>query len=120
MTMEIKTNLITYSGDTPVDDYERWDNSKILIHEATFLDENEGETINTHRNKHSSLIEVMKMISEIKVEKLILGHFSSRYSNEQIDQRIRSLCKEFKITIPVYRVLPGQVHRNILKEEPIN
>ena len=120
LTIEIKSNLITYSGDTPIDDYAKWDHSKILIHEATFLGGDEVSKINTHGNKHSRLDEVLKMVSEINIEKLILGHFSSRYSRQQIDESIQSLCKEYKIQIPVYRVLPGHTHKNILNDEPIN
>ena len=62
----------------------------------------------------------MAMVSQLSIETLILGHFSSRYTHEQIDDKIRSLCKEFKISILVFRVLPGQTHRNILGGEPIN
>jgi ribonuclease Z len=120
LTTEIKTNIIAYSGDTPVEDYATWNDSKILIHEATFLAGDEDKKINTHGNKHSTLEEVLKMVAEIKVDKLILGHFSSRYAKEQIDERIKSLCKAYKIQIPVFRVLPGLMHKNILSEEPMN
>ena len=120
LTTILETNLITYSGDTPVDDYERWNHSEILIHEATFLGGEQDRKINPHGNKHSSLDEVLKMVSEITVGKLILGHFSSRYTAEQIDENIRRLCREYQVRLPVYRVLPGQIHRNILSEEPVN
>jgi ribonuclease Z len=112
--------MISYSGDTPVENYETWDGSKILIHEATFLGDDVTGIPESNRNKHSRLEEVMKMVSEINVERLILGHFSSRYSKDQIDARIRFLCSEYKIKIPVNRVLPGMIHRDILKEDPIN
>ncbi len=115
----IKTNVLSYSGDTPVN-YKLWDKSDILIHEATFLGGSEDGHIETHGNNHSNLEEVIKMVSAIKVTKLVLSHFSSRYSHQQIDSRIRELCKAYKITIPVYRVLPGEIHRNILAEEPVN
>jgi len=36
ITEKIKTNIITYSGDTPIYDYSVYDNCEILIHEATF------------------------------------------------------------------------------------
>lgn len=119
LSYEVKTNLLSYSGDTPVEDYERFNNSEILIHEATFLGADE-DNVNTRHNKHSRLDEVLKMVSEINIGKLILGHFSSRYNPEQIDAKINTLCKDFNIQIPVYRVLPGQIHRNILSEDPIN
>ena len=120
LTMEIRTNVLSYSGDTPVDDYEKWNDSKILIHEATFLDAPGATKISIHGNKHSHLEEVIKMVSEINIETLILGHFSSRYSAEQIDEAIRSYCKKYLIRIPVFRILPGQVHKDILKENPVN
>lgn len=114
-----KTNILSYSGDTGILDYETWDNSHILIHEATFFGGDEGH-ISPHGNKHSTLEEVLKMVSEIKVDKLILSHFSSRYSDEQIDERIISLCKKYKVKIPVWRILPGTIERNILSKQPIN
>lgn len=120
LSVTVKTNIVAYSGDTPVDDYERWDNSGTLIHEATFLGGPEDGLISKHGNAHSRLDEVLRMVSEIKVDRLILGHFSSRYSHEQIDDRIRALCKAYKIKIPVYRVLPGRVHKHILQGNPIN
>ena len=66
------------------------------------------------------LEEVLGMMADLKIETLVLGHFSSRYDAAMIDENIRRLCKELKITIPVHRLLPGQVHRDILNEEPIN
>lgn len=120
MTEVIKTNLLTYSGDTPVDDFAQWDNTEILIHEATFLEKEENKNLDPYRNKHSNLEEVMALVSELNIGKLILGHFSSRYSHDQIDEKIRALCRQHQIKIPVYRVLPGQVHKDILNEEPVN
>ena len=116
--VEVRTNLLSYSGDTPVEDPARWNHSKILIHEATFLRE-EG-TVDAHGNKHSYLEEVMEMVSAINIEKLILGHFSLRYSPEQIDRRIKDLCEKYAINIPVFRVLPGKAVTDILNSEKIN
>lgn len=111
---EVETILLSYSGDTPCENFEHWNNSKILIHEATFLGINEDSNIQTHGNRHSKLEDVIKSVSEIKVEALILGHFSSRYSAEQIDSAIVEFCEKYQVQIPVYRILPGQVVRNIL------
>ena len=111
---EVKTTILSYSGDTPCENFEHWDHSNILIHEATFLGTLEDEKIQTHGNKHSYLEEVIKSASEITLNCLILGHFSSRYSDEQIDSSIIACCKKYELTIPVYRILPGQMVKNIL------
>ncbi|PCJ66750.1 MAG: RNAse Z [Bacteroidetes bacterium] len=111
--------IITYSGDTPVDDYSRFDNSNILIHEATFLDSQNDRLLVNARNKHSSLEEVIEMVANIKINHLILGHFSLRYSQELIDSEIVRLSKKFNLKIPVHRLKTGTTHRNILTEEPI-
>ena len=115
----IETILLSYSGDTPCENFEHWKNSKILIHEATFLGGEEDKNIKPHGNKHSKLEEVIKSVAESKVEALILGHFSSRYSDEQIDKSIIEYCKKYEIKIPVYRILPGQVVKNILVGKPV-
>jgi ribonuclease Z len=120
ISMEVRTNIISYSGDTPVEDGQRWNNSQILIHEATFLASDKDTDIQNDRNKHSTLEEVMEMVSGINIEQLILGHFSSRYSPEQIDESIRKLCDKYAINIPVFRLLPGEVFHDILKGNPIN
>ncbi|BAV06269.1 RNAse Z [Filimonas lacunae] len=120
LTTEIRTPLVHYSGDTPVEDWDRWNNAAILIHEATFIDGDEPHKVNTHKHKHSTLNEVLEMVANIRVEKLVLGHFSSRYSAEHIDDAIRRLCRHYQVRIPVYRLLPGQTHFNILNGSPLN
>ena len=110
----IENRLLAFSGDTPVMDYEYYNNSKIVIHEATFLTNEETNT-KANKNSHSSLEEVLKMVSEIKVEKVILGHFSSRYDQEEIDKKIKELIQYYGIKIPVYRIPVGKTVKNILK-----
>lgn len=116
---EVETILLSYSGDTPCENFEHWNNSKILIHEATFMNGEKDKQIEAHGNKHSYLEEVIKAVAETHIECLILGHFSSRYSDEQIDRRITELCKTHHISIPVYRMLPGRVMKHILGGEKI-
>lgn len=114
------TTLLGYSGDTPVEDLERWQDTKILIHEATFLEDENQREIKAHGNLHSYLEEVMEMVAHLRIEKLILGHFSSRYNQEQIDRSILQLCDKHSISIPIHRLLPGQTTKNILSYTPIN
>ena len=120
LTDEVRTNVLAYSGDTPAENFDRWNNTQILIHEATFLTNAEAATLDTNRNQHSTLEDVLQAVSELRIETLILGHFSSRYSHAEIDDAIRRFCNEFKLTIPVYRLLPGQTQWDILRSEPIN
>ncbi len=108
LTHEVKENILSYSGDTPVEWDGRWNDTKILIHEATFLQKGDVNLDDHRKNKHSYLEEVIEMVSQTNVEKLILGHFSSRYSAEEIDQSIDFFCKKYNLEIPVFRVLPGE------------
>lgn len=117
---EIETILISYSGDTPCENFEHWNNSNILIHEATFLSTEEDRNIQTHGNKHSRLEDVIKSAAEIDLKYLILGHFSSRYSDEQIDKAIIEYCNKYHLSIPVYRILPGEAVKDILNTTKIN
>ncbi|WP_299678196.1 MBL fold metallo-hydrolase [uncultured Dokdonia sp.] len=117
----IHTNILSYAGDTPVDDYNKWDHSKILIHESTFLQDQENAIIKSpkERNKHSKLNEVLEMVSNITIDRLILHHFSSRYSKEEIDTNVIKLCKYYHIKVPVHVIYPGKIHRDILNSPPL-
>ncbi len=120
LTEIVSTNIISFSGDTPVDSYEKWDKSEILIHESTFLGDIDNSNVAHRHNKHSSLDEVLRMAKEISINCLILNHFSSRYSKEEILFEVRKQLTELGIKIPVYLILPGETHRNILSQNPIN
>ncbi|MBC8034775.1 MAG: RNAse Z [Chitinophagaceae bacterium] len=117
---EQRTTLIGYSGDTPVEDGQRWDQTHTLIHEATFLGGDDDVKLHAHGNLHSTLEEVMEMVSGITIQQLILGHFSSRYQPDKIDRKIVMLCEKYAIDIPVFRMLPGQIVNDILNTPPIN
>ena len=112
-----RTKRLIYSGDTPIENDGRYDEVETLIHEATFLTSKEIEPDNPKRNKHSSLEQVLEMVGRSRIQRLILGHFSSRYDPSEIDQAISHGCDQFGITIPVFRILPGQIVKNILAEK---
>jgi len=115
----IRKNILTYSGDTPVYDISVYNNCNVLLHEATFLKKEETNT-KANKNKHSSLEEVMEMVSQIHIEKLVLGHFSSRYHQKEIDNEIKHFIKHYNIKIPVYRIPVGICVKNILETNPLN
>lgn len=109
----VRRPALIYSGDTPIENDGRYDNVETLIHEATFLTREEIDPDNPKRNKHSSLDQVIAMVARSNIQNLILGHFSSRYSNEEIDDAIRIELDRNGLEIPVYRVLPGEFCRDI-------
>ncbi|TAE19339.1 MAG: RNAse Z [Bacteroidetes bacterium] len=115
MTEEVRQILLSYSGDTPVSHDGRWQGSEVLIHEATFLHKYEADNANPRANRHSSLEEVMQMVSQTSVGKLVLGHFSSRYSEEEIGKAINTFATQFGVKIPIYALLPSVCLKDILK-----
>ena len=56
----------------------------ILYHEATFLAQHEALAAKT---KHSTAQQAASIAQQAKVETLILGHFSTRYNNDQLFQK---------------------------------
>ena len=107
ITEPLRKTILSYSADTQVILDGRWDNSQTLIHEATFLTPPDGNQILERPNKHSVLSDVIKMVAGTQVKKLILGHFSSRYSDKEIDEAIARECERYGLTIAVERVTPG-------------
>ena len=120
ITDTVERNILSFSGDTPVDDYAKWDGSEILIHESTFLKEEGDAQVESRGNRHSRIDEVLQMVAEIEVGTLILNHFSSRYSKEDIDHVTRKLLKEYQIKTPVHLIYPGEIKRDILNQPAIN
>ncbi len=119
ITEEVVENILSYSGDSPVATDGRFDNTNILIHEATFLRIDESVIDHERANKHSTLEGVLKMVKDTNVQKLILGHFSSRYSIEEIDSEIKRLVAFYGIEIPVFWIPPGVCVRDILESEQL-
>lgn len=119
--VEVRENLLGYSGDTPVEDLQRWRDVKTLIHEATFLSHDEMDTDpESRRNKHSVLGEVLDLATASNVEQLILGHFSSRYDAETIHETVRVQAAARGLAIPIVCILPGETRQiNVRKEELI-
>lgn len=108
ITDEVRDCILSYSGDCPVENDGRWANSQTLIHEATFLRQSDLAGSEWRGNRHSSLDAVLQMAAQLKsLKRLVLGHFSSRYSAAEIQNEVQRLCELYSITIPVHLVLPG-------------
>ena len=116
----MRENILGYSGDTPVENFHIWNNTKILIHEATFLNRNEFTDDDPRSSGHSVLENVIKAATDINIEHLVLGHFSSRYSHEEIDNCIKECCKKYNVAFKIFRILPGQYTHDIISSAPVN
>ena len=57
------------------------------------------------------LEEVMEMISYSSINTLILGHFSSRYSQIEIDEKVLFFREKHGIEIPIHCIYPGKIHQ---------
>lgn len=74
---------IVYSGDTKPCDaiYDVSKNASLLIHEATFL---EDDTQRANETGHSTALEAARIASDAKVQMLALTHISTRYMPRDI------------------------------------
>lgn len=115
----VEKTLLYYSGDCPVENYEEWKDAEILIHEATFIDTANSKEVIKHGNQHSNLEDVISMVSKSSIKTLILGHFSSRYSSQEIDDSIIKLAVKYSLNITIFRILPGMSIKNILNSQPL-
>ncbi|MFT5127165.1 MAG: ribonuclease Z [Rhodothermales bacterium] len=109
----VETPVFGFSGDCPRLDPETWTGVPILMHECTFLDPN------TAREQHAHLQQVLDAASTMEFRSLILMHLSTRYSHDEIRQRVRAESAKRRLPFPVYVMLPGEVYRDVLSTEPI-
>jgi ribonuclease Z len=113
LTNAVEERVLGYSGDTSVSNASLWAGCRILIHEATFLKESDAGN-REGRHSHSYLDEVLRMASEAKPQQLILNHFSSRYTHEEIIAAIRREASTLQLPFPIFAILPGEIARDIL------
>lgn len=95
--------LFSYGGDSVPLNPELVRGTEVLVHDATFLDEE-----NRKEYKHSTVWEALEVARQAGVQKeLVLFHLSSRYrwDVEKVRERIAELHLPFRVTI----IPPGEV-----------
>lgn len=111
--------LLGYSGDTSVASASQWAGCKVLIHEATFLEEADAGD-RTGRHQHSILGDVLAMAAEARPQQLILNHFSSRYTQHEIEAAIQTKAKDLNLGFPVFAIMPREIGRDILGRRAVH
>jgi ribonuclease BN (tRNA processing enzyme) len=84
--------ILCYSGDTHVDSdlFKFFSNCQILIHESTYLTQEEGYHLDSHSDINSLIVEADKL-SDLEI--LIPIHFSIRYTEPEISNCIANIPK---------------------------
>jgi len=100
---------VVYSGDTkPCDNIvELAKDADLLIHDATFLEEDED-----FQKYHSSVKDAAKIAKKANVKKLILTHISRRYRKEDVERLIKEAKEVFENVEVAYDLM-----RVVLKRE---
>ena len=109
---------LLYTADTPMEPAGHWGKPKVMIHECTFLDRATAET--KHQiARHAWLDAVLDVAAEVSPAALVLSHFSTRYTAEEIEKAIFQGAAKRLLPFPVHAVLPGVVRRDLLRSRPL-
>ncbi|WP_372371089.1 MBL fold metallo-hydrolase [Candidatus Uabimicrobium sp. HlEnr_7] len=98
---EYQKNLLVYSGDTMPLDTSIVQKAEVLLHDATFVLENDRE-----EKTHATIQEACQLAIEAEVASLALFHFSSRYSHQQVKDKIQQMITENNIQFPIHYIYP--------------
>jgi len=80
--------VLAYCGDSAPVRASSVAGAEVLVHEATFLDENDREG-----RTHSSVREAIETADYAGAESLILFHISGRYDRRDVEKRIRDAAQ---------------------------
>ncbi|CAN6246682.1 unnamed protein product [Urochloa humidicola] len=100
ITNTVSTPEVAFTGDTMSDFILDPDNAdvlkaKILVVESTYIDD--SKSIEDAREKgHTHLSEIASLSDKLENKAILLNHFSSRYTAEDIDAAINRLPTHFR------------------------
>lgn len=105
VTYDREQRLIVYTGDCKPVSQEETDGAEILLHECTFL-----KPMDRKGQLHSTIDEVLRRFAGRGHRLLLLFHFSSRYTPEQIAARIAASRIERGDT-EIDFIAPGRIYQ---------
>ena len=122
ITSPVNEKWITVSGDGAPLSQQEIAGTKLLIHEATFLHEDDydaeeaGEDIG---HVHSTVSGVLQLARDAEIKNLVLYHISTRYTDAEIRAAIRETAQALNLQARVWAAMPRRVHWDLLKEKPV-
>jgi ribonuclease Z len=94
---EVPRRVLVYTGDTMVQDLEVFENTELVMHEATFVNREDVKY-----DSHSLADDVLEVMAKRKPKELMLMHFSTRYSPAMCGASVRSKAKAMAVTFPIW------------------
>lgn len=122
ITQEINERWITIGGDGAPLHPDKVRGTKLLLHEATFLRQEDyasdeaGENIG---HIHSTMEEALWLAQESAVEQVVLYHISTRYTDVEIKTAVREIATKLGLKAKVWVALPRRVYWHILRDKPL-
>jgi len=89
--------VLVYTGDTTVQDLEVFEDTELVMHEATFLNREDVKY-----DSHSLLEDVLAVMAGRQPRELLLMHFSTRYSPAMCGAAVRIQATELRLTFPIW------------------
>jgi ribonuclease Z len=122
ITEPVNEKWITVGGDGCPLSEDEVRGTKLLIHEATFLREDDydaeeaGEDIG---HVHSTVEQVLRLAAQSEIESVVLYHVSTRYTDAEIKSTVRDIAAQVQLNARVWVAMPRRVHWDLLREKPI-
>lgn len=122
ITRDVDERWITISGDGAPLTPAQVRGTKVLLHEATFLQpedydsEEAGEDIG---HVHSTVWDALVLAKESGVENVVLYHISTRYTDAEIKSAVRELAEKLELKSKVWAALPRRVYLHLLQDKPL-
>lgn len=110
--------LLTVSGDTQPMAAETLRGTKFVLHECTFLDDDEDQRAEARDrgHEHSCLSDVLDLAQEAEVPHMALYHISKRYTDDEILRAVRAGCSRRDLRTRVSVALPGRVCTDLFSQ----
>lgn len=100
--------IFAISGDTTPLAPSVYAGCDYLLHECTFLNDDDSAEFAVFEHGHSVLGDVVRMAIEAGVGHLGLYHISRRYDDSEIRSRVVNVCRSLDAPFPVSVAYPGR------------